>query len=81
VETAVGLRPELVSQGLGRGVIAAGLAFGRRTFSPAAFCVTVASSNARALRRVKSLGFVARGRSAATRDGRPFHVLARRPAG
>jgi ribosomal-protein-alanine N-acetyltransferase len=62
-------------------VIAAGLAFGRLTFSPAAFRVTVASSNARALRRVKPLGFVARGRFAATRDGRPFHVLVRRPEG
>lgn len=77
LDTGGGLRPELVGRGLGREVIAAGLAFGRATFAPPAFRVTVASFNVRALRTVESLGFVGRGRFDATRDGRSFEVLVR----
>jgi [ribosomal protein S18]-alanine N-acetyltransferase len=77
LDTGGGLRPELVGRGLGRDAIAAGLAFGRVTFAPAAFRVTVASFNARALRTVESLGFARVGRFDAARDGRSFDVLVR----
>jgi len=77
LDTGGGLRPELVGRGLGRDAIAAGLAFGRAVFAPAAFRVTVASFNARALRTVESLGFARVGRFDATRDGRGFEVLVR----
>lgn len=77
LDTGGGLRPELVGRGLGRDAIAAGLAFGRETYAPAAFRVTVASFNARALRTVESLGFVRVGRFDAARDGRSFEVLVR----
>ena len=77
LDTGGGLRPELTGQGLGRSAIAAGLAFGREQFAPAAFRVTVASFNARALRTVKSLGFERIDSFRASRDGRKFEVLVR----
>ena len=77
LDTGGGLRPELTGRGLGRTVISAGLAYGRAQFAPAAFRVTVASFNARALRTVESLGFQRIGIFEATRDGRDFVVLTR----
>lgn len=77
LDTGGGLRPELTGHGLGRLVISAGLAFGRATFAPVAFRVTVASFNARALRTVMSLGFEVVDSFAASRDGRRFDVLVR----
>jgi ribosomal-protein-alanine N-acetyltransferase len=77
LDTGGGLRPDLTGKGLGREVISVGLAFGRRRFAPAAFRVTVASFNTRALRTVESLGFRRVGRFNAPRDGRAFEVLVR----
>jgi ribosomal-protein-alanine N-acetyltransferase len=77
LDTGGGLRPSLTGQGLGRAAIAAGLAYGRDRYAPAAFRVTVASFNARARRTVESLGFEVVGSFAARRDGRPFDVLVR----
>lgn len=77
LDTGGGLRPSLTGQGLGRAVIAAGLAHGRARFSPRAFRVTIASFNARARRTVESLGFEHVDSFAASRDGRPFDVLVR----
>ncbi|CAM3603261.1 GNAT family N-acetyltransferase [Nocardioides zeicaulis] len=77
LDTGGGLRPDLVGRGLGRPAIAAGLAYGRERFSPAAFRVTVASFNTRALRVVESLGFSRVGRFDATHDGTSFDVLVR----
>lgn len=77
LDTGGGLRPDLTGQGLGRAVISAGLAFGRARFAPAAFRVTVARFNTRALRTVKSLGFEPVGTFNATRDAREFVVLVR----
>jgi RimJ/RimL family protein N-acetyltransferase len=77
LDTGGGLRPDLTGQGLGGAAIAAGLAFGRARFAPAAFRVTVASFNQRALRTVRSLGFEQIGTFDATRDGRSFGVLVR----
>lgn len=77
LDTGGGLRPDLTGQGLGRTVISTGLAFGRTRFAPAAFRVTVASFNGRALRTVRSLGFEPVGEFKAARDGRSFTVLVR----
>jgi ribosomal-protein-alanine N-acetyltransferase len=81
LDTGGGLRPSLTGQGLGRAVISAGLDFGRSRFAPAAFRVTVASFNLRALRTVDSLGFRRVASFAAARDGRSFEVLVRDEAG
>jgi RimJ/RimL family protein N-acetyltransferase len=78
LDTGGGLRPALTGRGLGRSVIAAGLEFGRRRFTPEAFRVTVASFNTRALRVVTSLGFQPVSSFAATTDGRRFEILIRR---
>lgn len=80
LDTGGGLRPDLTGRGLGVAAVATGLAFGVATFAPAAFRVTVASFNARALRVVEGLGFVQVGRFDAAADGRSFEVLVRRPA-
>jgi ribosomal-protein-alanine N-acetyltransferase len=77
LDTGGGLRPDLTGRGLGRTVIAAGLAFGQHQFAPHAFRVTVASFNLRAGRVVASLGFRPVGRFPATADGRPYDVLVR----
>ena len=77
LDTGGGLRPELTGQGLGRSAVSAGLAFGRDRFTPAAFRVTIASFNLRALRSVESLGFERVGSFDAVHDGRRFHVLRR----
>lgn len=77
LDTGGGLRPDLLGQGLGRHAIEAGLEYGRARFSPPAFRVTVAAFNARALRTVESLGFVAVDRFEASTTGREFVVLLR----
>lgn len=77
LDTGGGLRPELVGQGLGRHAVSAGLAFGRARFAPPAFRVTVAASNARALRVVEGLGFLRGGGFDAATDGRRHEVLVR----
>lgn len=77
LDTGGGLRPSLTGHGLGRAAITAGLEFGRTRFAPAAFRVTVAAFNERALRTVGSLGFERVGTFEARRDARPFVVLVR----
>ncbi|HEU5419160.1 MAG TPA: GNAT family protein [Streptosporangiaceae bacterium] len=77
LDTGGGLRPELTGRGLGREAIGTGLDFGRRRFAPAAFRVTVATFNLRALRVVRDLGFRDTGSFAATTDGRSFEILVR----
>ena len=77
LDTGGGLRPELTGGGLGRSVVAAGLAFGQLRFAPPAFRVTVASFNTRALRVVTSLGFRRASTFTATTDGTRFDILLR----
>ena len=77
LDTGGGLRPDLTGKGLGREAIGTGLAFGRREFAPPAFRVTVASFNERALRVVRSLGFVSKGNFEALTDGRSYELLVR----
>jgi len=81
LDTGGGLRPSLTGQGLGRLAIQTGLEFGRRRYAPAAFRVTVASFNSRALRVVTSLGFRPVGSFAAAADGGQFEILVRQEAG
>lgn len=76
LDTGGGLRPELVGSGLGRAVVAAGLAHGRALLAPAAFRVTVAAFNGRALHTVESLGF-RRVDSFVAPTGRRYLVLLR----
>jgi [ribosomal protein S18]-alanine N-acetyltransferase len=77
LDTGGGLRPELTGKGLGRLAISTGLAFGRERFAPAAFRVTVASFNARALRVVEALGFSPVEEFRAGTDGRLYRILIR----
>jgi ribosomal-protein-alanine N-acetyltransferase len=77
LDTGGGLRPELTGRGLGRRAISTGLEYGRRQFAPAAFRVTVASFNARALTVVTALGFAAAGSFTGAADGRPYRLLIR----
>jgi [ribosomal protein S18]-alanine N-acetyltransferase len=77
LDTGGGLRPDMTGQGLGREAIGTGLDFGRREFAPAALRVTVASFNERALRVVRSLGFVSTGSFEALADARSYDVLIR----
>jgi ribosomal-protein-alanine N-acetyltransferase len=77
LDTGGGLRPDLTGKGLGREAIGTGLAFGRREFAPPAFRVTVASFNERALRVVRSLGFVSKGSFDALTDGQSYDLLVR----
>lgn len=57
LDIGLGLRPDLVGQGLGLGVVKAILRFARERFSPAAFRLTVATSNRRAIRVYERAGF------------------------
>lgn len=78
LDTGGGLRPDLTGKGIGREAISTGLAFGRDRFSPAAFRVTVASFNTRALRVVNSLGFYVAGSFYhPLADGRAYDILVR----
>jgi ribosomal-protein-alanine N-acetyltransferase len=77
LDTGGGLRPDLTGQGLGREAIRTGLAFGRDRFTPAAFRVTVASFNLRALRVVEALGFRRIDSFHASTNGRSYEILTR----
>ncbi|MGI8577689.1 MAG: GNAT family N-acetyltransferase [Nocardioidaceae bacterium] len=75
LDTGGGLRPDLTGHGLGREAISTGLDFGRRTYAPAAFRVTVASFNLRARRVVESLGFVHADRFEATTNAMSYDLF------
>jgi len=77
LDTGGGLRPDLTGRGLGREAIRTGLAFGRERFAPAAFRVTVATFNVRALRVVEALGFRRVDSFHATTNGRSYEILTR----
>jgi|SRR5215469_2257475 len=81
LDTGGGLRPDLTGRGLGRQAMATGLEFGRLEFAPPAFRVTVASFNQRALRVVRSLGFVDVSSFRALTDGRSFEILVLKTTG
>lgn len=57
VEVGLGLRPDLTGRGNGLAFLEAGLAFGRRLYAPAAFRLTVAAFNQRAITVYERAGF------------------------
>lgn len=77
LDTGGGLRPDLTGRGFGREAIRTGLAYGRERFAPAAFRVTVATFNVRALRVVEALGFRRVHSFHATTNGRSYEILTR----
>jgi ribosomal-protein-alanine N-acetyltransferase len=77
LDTGGGLRPDLTGRGRGQDAIAAGLEFGRRRFGPAAFRMTIAAFNIRALRVVAALGFRPAESFRGTVDGRDYTILTR----
>jgi ribosomal-protein-alanine N-acetyltransferase len=77
LDTGGGLRPDLTGHGLGRAAVRAGLDFGQRRFSPAAFRVTIAAFNIRAQRVVTSLGFRRVGSFRALAGGGSYEILVR----
>lgn len=76
-----GLRPDRTGRGLGAGFWGAALEVICRHYAPAAFRVTVAAFNVRALRVWERLGFRRVETFDATGSGVPFVVLARRAGG
>ncbi len=75
LDIGMGVRPDLTGQGHGLTYVNAILDFARRTFAPAAFRVTVAEFNKRALRVWEKAGFRSVQTFQRERDGRPFVVL------
>jgi ribosomal-protein-alanine N-acetyltransferase len=67
----------LTGCGLGRAAIGTGLEFGASRFAPAAFRITVAAFNQRALRVVTALGFRPLTSFEATSDGWTYQILTR----
>jgi RimJ/RimL family protein N-acetyltransferase len=81
LDTGGGLRPELTGQGRGREAIRTGLEFGRKTFRPQAFRVTIATFNVRAQRVIAALGFRQTGTFPVSTDGRGYGIWIRSEAG
>jgi ribosomal-protein-alanine N-acetyltransferase len=57
VAVGLGLRPDLTGQGLGRPFLDAGLAFAEQRYRPAAFTLSVAMFNERAIKLYRNAGF------------------------
>jgi len=57
VSVGLGLRPDLTGRGLGRRFLDAGLLFARKRYRPAAFALSVATFNERAIRLYRQAGF------------------------
>ena len=77
LDVGLGVRPDLTDQGRGLVYVAAVLGFARRTLGPAAFRVTVAQFNERALRVCGNAGFQRVQTFRREEDGRAFVVLFR----
>ena len=57
VEIALGLRPQLTGQGLGRAFLESGLRFAEQKYRSASFCLSVAAFNQRAIKVYEKVGF------------------------
>jgi RimJ/RimL family protein N-acetyltransferase len=79
LDIGLGVRPDLTGQGHGHCYVDTVLGFGRRTFAPSAFRVTIAAFNQRALTVWKRAGFRPVQAFQRTGDGLAFVMLAREP--
>jgi RimJ/RimL family protein N-acetyltransferase len=77
LDVGIGTRPDLAGRGGGQALTRAVLAFGRERYAPAAFRVTVAQFNERALRVVRAAGFEPVQTFERHPDGMVFVVLVR----
>ena len=77
LDVGVGLRPDLTGRGLGAGFLRAVLEFGKRTFAPAAFRITVAAFNERSRHLCLRSGFRPMRRFARAGDQTKFTILVR----
>ena len=57
LDVGLGMRPDLTGRGLGTDFVRAGLRFAEEAYRPPAFRLTVAASNARAVRVYERVGF------------------------
>ena len=81
LDVGLGMRPDLTGLGLGAEFVLAGLRFARDAYSPAAFRLTVAASNLRAVRVYERVGFEAvEAFGARTPEGGREWLLMRREA-
>lgn len=81
LDTGGGLRPELTGRGMVGEAIRTGLEFGRKTFRPPAFRVTVATFNVRAQRVIAAHGFRQAGTFSASTSGLDYGIWIRSEAG
>jgi RimJ/RimL family protein N-acetyltransferase len=58
LDIGVGMHPDLVGKGLGRGFVSAVLMYASNTYEPEYFRVTIANFNQRSLKTFRKLGFV-----------------------
>lgn len=75
IEIGLALRPDLTGQGLGLDFVQAGLAYGARRFTPAAFRLDVALFNERARRVYERAGFLGVRTFPKRLSGQSFEVL------
>ncbi len=77
IDVGMGMRPDLTGQERGLTYVSTVLDFGRRTFAPTAFRVTVAEFNKRAMRMCKRARFRPVQRFRREQDNRAFVVMMR----
>jgi ribosomal-protein-alanine N-acetyltransferase len=77
LDVGMGIRPDLIGQGLGRRYLEAIREFAIGEFSPTIFRVTIAAFNARALRLCEQAGFRQTQRFLRENDGLAFVILTR----
>lgn len=75
VAVGLGLRPDLTGQGLGEGFLEAGLTFAEEHYRPAAFTLSVATFNERAIRLYHKVGFKDAGTSMNRTNGGEYEFL------
>lgn len=75
LEIGLGLRPDLTGQGLGTEFLEAGLAYAREHLQAAAFSLSVATFNQRAIKIYERAGFVARETYMQKTNGSEFAFL------